>query len=565
MSWDEVPWQQTPRQQHADDLLADWAGEVAPSSASAYPQEWQIPDHPTPPPAPRVRRRRRRQEPPVVPVPTGPRPSLSHPGMPHPGVARLGAFHAEVSGAGQPGAPSGHMPPPGDVAPTGHGPATGHGTAPYPGHPWSTTATPARRRARAKRAAAWSGLGIAVVLALVAGVVSSGDDRAGSSTANTGTTGSGTSTSSDPAIGSRLSPYGLPIDMDDLGVVPADHTFTFDANPDLTDYHHDGWRPASEMVRVYLDPELTVAAPDAEVRHSYEGKDEITVSAGYDTTLRVSSMSSRDDDEVDVSIGERWGASPVYYIAQLCDLQTGEPLDRIPVQRFEVEDTRPRPVVDAHVDDQGVLQLAWEPVDGAVRYDVLEPTYGFSSFGATDGTSWSSDVEDEEGGYRQNAVLAYLSSGSEESEAILGPSSTTPREIRGIAVTAVLSDGRPSVVPVDSALLAQVPLQTASHAWSQEDLSGQQSAPQLPGAVPFEMVDGSTMLLPTSYDPDGLTAHYGGSWKVPLIVHGARPSEPGYVTVVADSQAEAAEAVRARNAALDTQRDPHGPPEPYQY
>lgn len=358
--------------------------------------------------------------------------------------------------------------------------------------------------------------------------------------------------------GTELSPYGSVIDMTDLGVVPADTTFDFPANPDLWNSEVDGWRSPRDLIRVYLDPALTVPAPDAWVTESYDQDDTLSVRPDYDTYLIVDDGSS-----TDITIGERWGTSPEYYIAQLADLDTGAALDTIPVQRFEVEDYRPRPEVTAEVDTQGVLRLSWPAVDGATRYDVLQTTYGFTSLGQATGLTWASNVDDTPDGYRQNEVLAYHSGMSEDM--LFGSPDYGVREVLGIAVSAHLADGRMSVVPVDSALLGQVPVRQAFNAWAHDGLDDWLDPSALPGSVPFQMADGATRSLPVSYDVAGITERYSGVYEVSFTAHGAGPSVDNTLVVEADDRAQAVAAVEARAVELDAERDPTGPPQPYTY
>lgn len=528
MSWndDDTPWRQSERQRKADDLLEEWVGEPAAPPTSAYPAEWQQPPLDAAPPK-RPGRRRRRQE-------ARERSAA--------GTADQAVVVREVR------RPRQEFPLPPD------GPRTTT-REPRAGSTPRRATRPTTRRSPARRSrGSWVGglIGFGVVLVIAIGGAISYSSGGGG--------GGGSSDIAD--MGNDLSPYGLPIELTDLGTLPADHVFTFQGDPDLWDSAVDGWRTPGEMLRVYLDPALTVPAPDAWVGRYYEDDTDSTlqVSPSYDTVLTESGS----DVQMDLAVGERWGAAAEYYLVQLADLTTGEPLDTLPVQRFTVDDQRPRPVVTSAVDDQGVLHLDWERVDGAVRYDVLDPAAGFRSLGQAPDLSWTSDLDDTDDGYRQNESLSWLSGISED--ALQGaPDATGAREVGGLAVSAVLQGGRVAVTPVDSSLLSRVPARQASTAWSQEDLYGTFDAAELPGALPYEMADGSTALLPVTYETNSIAEIYSGIYAVRYTVHGARSTGADPLRVSATSLNDAQRLVGQRNTALDAERDPNGPPTPYTY
>ena len=555
MSQDDTPWVQSERQRRADDLLEEWAGEPEPASTSAYPEQWRMPE-----PTRRGRRRRKREESgyqgtaeQAVVVRGVRTPRQEFPVPDQDGLVSLPGYQPEPPRPAR--GPDGRFTGRGETRRSRRAQASRAGSSQRPGNtssrgrrPDTRTASPGTPGVQQRRTRRRSNLGalIGVAVVIVAGVASA----LGNSSSDDGY---------DLAdYGTELSPYGSTIDLTDLGVVPADTTFDFPANPELWDSEIDGWRSPRDLIRVYLDPELTVPAPDAWVTESYDLDDTLTVRPDYDTYLIV-----EDGSSTDITIGERWGTASEYYIAQLADLDTGTALDTIPVQRFEVEDYRPRPEVTAEVDTEGVLRLSWPAVDGATRYDVLQTTYGFTSLGQATGLSWASDVGDTPDGYRQNEVLAYHSGMSEDM--LFSSPDYGVREVIGIAVSAHLADGRMTVVPVDSALLGQVPVRQAFNAWAQDGLDDWLDPSALPGSVPFQMADGSTRSLPVSYDVAGITERYSGVYEVPFTAYGAGPSVDNTLAIEADDRAQAVSEVEARAVELDAQRDPTGPPQPYTY
>ncbi len=592
VSQDDTPWRQTERQREADDLLEEWAGEPAAPSTSAYPAEWTMPP-PEPTGRKRSRRRRRdrraegyagtvadavvvrevrrpRQEFPLpdqagrIALPGDRSPREPAPRrLIDPAASRSAGRPADlVTPGSRPGRRADDLVVPGRAGtdlPGSRGSRPGartpSGTGPAPSATTGRARTRRGGRAAGTRAARTRGswIGGLITAAVIVGV--------GVVSAVSG--GSGGDSSDDIAgMGSELAPYGLPIELTDLGVVDADTVFTFQGDPDRWDSSVEGWRTPGDLIRVYLDADLTVPAPDAWVGRSYDDDtgSTIEVSPSYDTVLSVSGS----DDSADIALGERWGAAPEYYLVQLADLTTGEPLDTLPVQRFTVEDYRPRPEVTAEVDDDGVLRLSWDRVDGAVRYDVLDPAYGFGSLGESPDLTWTSDLEDTPDGYRQNTSLSYLSGVSDDA-LHASPDVDGTREIGGLAVSALLQGGRISVVPVDSALLARVPLRQASTAWDHEGLYSSMAPGDLPGALPYEMADGSTALLPVTYRTDTIAEIYSGTYAVRYTVHGARPSDTDPLRVEAADLAEARRLVEDRVTELDAQRDPAGGPTPYTY
>ena len=406
-------------------------------------------------------------------------------------------------------------------------------------------------------------LGLLFLALVVVGAMNSRDDDTAGSTGSTGvTTGGSQPSGSSIGMAETLSPFGLAIEMTDIGTVPPDHVFTFDGNEAVWDYTHDGWRPTSDLVRVYLDPELTVLAPDAYTRASWQVPGQVEVSATSTVTLSSLTAGTR----TTVGVGERWGAAPEYYLAVLADLHTGDPLDTIQVQRFTVQDDRPRPDPTAVVGGNGVLQLTWPAVAGATQYEVVTTNLALRTLGATVGESWSSNSADMPFGSTQNGALRTLRGlQAASADSLASGSSNGRREVLGVAVIAVLDDGRLSLMPVDSAILGQVPFGVASTAADREGSFDDTVANLLPGSLPYEMADGSTQMLPVSYRVDEITGSSIG-YDVPYDVWGAEPdSWHSDVTITAPTLDAARTGVEERNAELDAVRDPHGPPQPYVY
>lgn len=497
---ESTPWRQSVGQMRADRDLSRWAGKVEPPPTSPYPAEWTYEEKPLPPPSRPPRRAR-------------------------PAVRYV------------------------DPDPVGELPASS-----------------VRWNRDERRTGLIAGALVLVFLALVVvGAMNSKDDDSAGSSGTTGaTTGTTGARSSGSSIGmaEALSPFGRPIEMTDIGDVPPDHVFTFDGNEDVWDYTNDGWRPTSDLVRVYLDPELTVLAPDAYARASWQVPGQVEVSARSTATLSSVANGRR----TTVGVGERWGAAAEYYLAVLADLHTGDPVDTIQVQRFTVQDDRPRPEPTAIVDENGVLRLTWPAVPGATQYEVVTTSLGVQMLGMTVGETWSSDSADTPSSSVQNEALRALRGlHGASADSLAAGSRHGHREVLGIAVVAVLDDGRMSLTPVDSAILGRVPFGVASTAADRERSFDDTAASLLPGSLPYEMADGSTQMLPVSYRADEITGSSRG-YDVPYQVWGAEPDswDPD-LTVTAPTLDAARAGVEARNAELDAARDPHSPPQPYVY
>ncbi|GIG24962.1 hypothetical protein [Cellulomonas denverensis] len=87
----------------------------------------------------------------------------------------------------------------------------------------------------------------------------------------------------------------------------------------------------------------------------------------------------------------------------------------------------------------------------------------------------------------------------------------------------------------------------------------------LPGALPWQMADGSTALLPVSYDPGRVTELAPGLYQAGYSTYGAGPQGAATLRFRAADPDQAAAAIQDRAAALDSERDPAGPPTPFTY
>lgn len=542
MKPDRAPWRQSAEQQQAEERLEEWAGEPEPPAAGAYPEEWTMPGPETVRPAP-ARRAPSRQS-----------------STQRCADGRLEEWAGEPS----PSAPTEHpdIRPPREFAPADQGGTT------------RPAATGSRAEERLRRSKL---IPILIILLVIANIIVAlgrstetrrvvGDTGGSAFWTGSGLSGGGSGLPGTPGLpgaagsyhgyqsvlrmGSSLSPFGIPAQITDLGVLPADHVFTFAGDADVWNPDVDGWRDPEDLVEVYLDPALTVPAPDAEIRVQDQS---LQVAPAADTTMNGTG--------VQIRTGNRWGAAAEYYVVQLADLATGEPLNPLPVQRFEVADTRARPVVTTEVDTLGVLHLSWSPVDGAVRYDVLDPGRGYWSIGQSPDRTWRSDLDDTDDADEQNVALNHLVRTSDESLAARGHLSGA-RKATGIAVSVMSTGGQIAVVPVDSTVLGRVPLEPAGVALGRVWTGGQPA--DLPGALPWQMADGSTALLPVSYDP-GVTPLAGALYEVRYAAHGARTQGVSGLRLVAMSQDDAEASIEQRNAELDRERDPDGPPTPFTY
>lgn len=130
--------------------------------------------------------------------------------------------------------------------------------------------------------------------------------------------------------------------------VAKDEQFTFKTDFDPADFTLNG-EPATvdDAVQVFLDPQLTVNAPDALVEADGHT---ITVAPAPDATSGL----APDGSQVELNTAGQWGLSDRYYIAELVDPESGEPLSEPRVTMFTVTPDVPATTMTFNVDGHGV-------------------------------------------------------------------------------------------------------------------------------------------------------------------------------------------------------------------
>ncbi len=276
-----------------------------------------------------------------------------------------------------------------------------------------------------------------------------------------------------------------------------------------------------ETVRVFMNPELTVEAPDAFV-NAISWNQEITV---HPEEVGVTGIDRTGEaDSWQISEPGEWGFATTYYVAQTLDPTTGAPLARPLVTRFTVaeDEDAPQPAAPAptaRVDGDGVGHLTWEPVEGASTYAVLslrsDSEVGDTQWvvGLTDETEWTTLEDDtralEELAREDEANVSDLVSQNDAMQAFDNSEDdlTNPQAyvrenvIDGPTVYGVIAISGQTVSPVgflpDSrALAAQLPHSMALYTQETNGLLPRdiETIEAIPTHLPVTMVDGRTVM-----------------------------------------------------------------------
>ena len=154
------------------------------------------------------------------------------------------------------------------------------------------------------------------------------------------------------------------------------HTFKFDIAEEVAKEHEedlsaiysvslkaDGSNKVDAAISIDKESgKLKIKAPRIPVYYnsddSLESKTEIVVDE-FDTEVER-------EHELD------WGNANNYYLTKHIDTQTGEKLERPEVTVFTIKPELDTPTVQASITTEGLVQLEWEPVEGADNYIVCK-------------------------------------------------------------------------------------------------------------------------------------------------------------------------------------------------
>lgn len=365
--------------------------------------------------------------------------------------------------------------------------------------------------------------------------------------------------------------------------VPADHEFVLPVSYDPSSVMVDG-APALawHLVKVFVDPRLTIPAPDALVTAA---RDAFTVRPDPAPVVTVKD----DGQSVDLTAGGTWGFTDRYYIAEYRDRTTGDPLPTPRVTMFTVEpQVAPASGLTFDVDEQGVGHFTWDAVPSAVRYWVVEvvpPDPRFDALtsmvrivGETQTSSWTTLQDDEwarqeveagRGASVQNREFrAYTDSEDELRDPGAFAESTGTRSPRAYGVIVSTGAGTsPATLVSDQQVCPYLPVQLARNAydemWASLAATGDTD---LPLFAPVTMADGRTLLKPVTYDPDMLSLgpQGAGPWQVKYSIDGTLLTG-WYPVPGVSSQQQARAKVEAAVARKVTDLPATGAERPFQY
>lgn len=309
--------------------------------------------------------------------------------------------------------------------------------------------------------------------------------------------------------------------------VERDHKFTLTPTYSLATLQVDGRQAyPSDAVGVFLDPLLRMPAPDS-----------VVIDQGGPLLVlpNTEPVVGRDVHEsvVNLSVGDQWGFSDRYYIAEYLDA-AGARLPTPTVTAFTVPTDVPATSVAFAADSQGVGHFSWDPVKDATRYYIVSLTKTPADgaiparsdvllMGDTKETSWTTIEQDGDvqksladavdnpyasGVLRQNKTFpTYLRA----EDAQHGDGGVTAADVPKEVAYGVIAKTPAGLSPI--ALLAEdltgtLPVVPASNAASAMGTDGKDvhTAAQLPTKMPVTMSDGRTVLLPMHYAVDAMIA-----------------------------------------------------------
>ncbi|MEP7766112.1 transglutaminase-like domain-containing protein [Sanguibacter sp. 25GB23B1] len=305
--------------------------------------------------------------------------------------------------------------------------------------------------------------------------------------------------------------------------------FRFSRSFDLATLQVDG-RPAvvTDLVGVYLDPLLTMPAPDVYME-TFRGP--ITV------TPRDTALFGNDEvtgTRIPLNVGGQWGFSDTYYIAERRDLATGAPLPEPKVTAFSVPTVAPKTSVAFEVDSQGVGHFSWDAIPGAEEYYVVavekmaqltlfEEGATVSIIGETADTTWSTIEQDERvqegltgagvtefsnGVVSTNYPFRTYRMGEDWAHDPAAPLLVETHTTLMFGIVAKTPDGLSPISLLGEDIDGTLPISIAFTAAKAMGTNGNDvhTVAQLPTRMPVTMSDGRTVLRPMRYDVDAMVA-----------------------------------------------------------
>jgi hypothetical protein len=364
--------------------------------------------------------------------------------------------------------------------------------------------------------------------------------------------------------------------------VEPDHTFTFPADYDLEAMARENGDEFdhSFAFEVFSDAALTKHAELSAFQ--WEGEIDVSPDAlstgrfyagtglGYDESLER-------EFEFDPDGGFFWGLNEEYFLVQKLD-RSGEPLEKPIVHPFTIDRPLAAPEAVYTADENGTLQVKWDPVDGATEYLVTVSSWdgerrSIDIVGTTTETTWSPPLLDPFSGEEvevelaQNGGLETYALWSAAQLADAGSSGTVnplDNDTSEYEYAVVATDGSQfsSTVSTDAeAVAATLPKEIPLDAKEQQFPNGQwvDSLDQIPTRFLFTSLDGATRQTAAYIDPTMVTQYDATSWRLPLIGKGTALSWP--VRLNATDQASVEAQIAAYNARVAAEAPTTGMPE----
>lgn len=295
---------------------------------------------------------------------------------------------------------------------------------------------------------------------------------------------------------------------------------------DTRDYENFKGVDIAIPLMLFKDAELTqtIASTYLEERTSEGFVLDPTVNSG--TTV----FNTSGEKETLAQLGT-WGSYDRLYLMQYNDLDTGALLEipKLYLVTIEQETSLPVPNVQMTITDDGQLQLAWQPVEGATSYKIvrendrlyneklafLDNTY-FEQIGEVEKTQWFSgqgnalDFGTYDNMFSQDALANPANENNLQFKEAY--EKTFPREMYDLFVIAIDKEGHtsaPSNQISAEDFIAKIPTEFAQYTY-QKQSGGQQlyeefqGFDQLPDQLPLIMADGSVRQYAVTYQTEDL-------------------------------------------------------------
>lgn len=310
---------------------------------------------------------------------------------------------------------------------------------------------------------------------------------------------------------------------------------------DFETYFKDAGQPTPFII--YTDSSLNdvLFVPEAEV----DGEGKIKIDPA---DMKAKEISYGAEESPIKLAGEgSWGNYETLYLVQFNDLKKGRKLDKPIIYIMDIqhgENTVRKPVIDYTVNNQGDLQVNWEPVENASRYHVLkrydmnhfydhykdligdaldhyfyyESHFEYMLLGTTTSATWTSadaSLDIATKSYSEDDIA------SEESKDDLALIEQVEEEPRNYDLVILAENAQGACSPLSNAISSAsfaglLPKEMAVNILDTQNPNGFTNVSDVPTVVPVVMMDGSIRNFTMEYDVGGI--YQEGEYKIPFKV-----------------------------------------------